>query len=89
MCMCDCLYQIAMTKFLTYRYMDPGNWATNIAGGAAFGYTLILVIFLSSITAMFVQFLALKLGIVSNRDLAQACRDAYRPWVSHLQVEHR
>jgi manganese transport protein len=69
--------------------MDPGNWATNIAGGAAFGYTLVLVIFLSSITAMFVQFLALKLGIVSNRDLAQACRDAYKPWVRHLYLEHQ
>lgn len=62
-------------------YMDPGNWATNIAGGASFGYTLIIVIFLSSVTAMFLQFLSLKLGVVASRDLAQACRDSYKPWV--------
>ena len=59
--------------------MDPGNWATNIAGGSAFGYTLLIVILLSSITAMFLQYLALKLGVVADRDLAQACRDAYHP----------
>lgn len=61
--------------------MDPGNWATNIAGGSAFGYTLLIVILLSSVTAMFLQYLSLKLGVVSDRDLAQACRDAYHPKV--------
>lgn len=61
--------------------MDPGNWATNIAGGSAFGYTLLIVILISSITAMFLQYLALKLGVVADRDLAQACRDAYHPKV--------
>ena len=59
------------------RYMDPGNWATNIAGGASFGYTLLIVILLSSLVAMFLQYMAMKLGIVAERDLAQACRDAY------------
>ncbi len=61
--------------------MDPGNWATNIAGGSAFGYTLLIVILLSSLTAMFLQYLSLKLGVVSDRDLAQACRDSYHPKV--------
>lgn len=64
--------------------MDPGNWATNIAGGASFGYTLLIVILLSSITAMFLQYMSLKLGVVAERDLAQACRDAYHPYVSLL-----
>ena len=58
-------------------YMDPGNWATDIAGGARFGYTLISVILISNIFAIFLQHLSLKLGIVTGRDLAQACRDHY------------
>jgi manganese transport protein len=58
-------------------YMDPGNWATDIAGGAKFGYTLLSVIFISNIFAMFLQHLSLKLGIVTGRDLAQACKDHY------------
>jgi len=58
-------------------YMDPGNWATDIAGGAKFGYTLLAVIFISNIFAMVLQHLSLKLGIVAERDLAQACRDNY------------
>ncbi|CAI5505032.1 unnamed protein product [Closterium sp. Naga37s-1] len=57
--------------------MDPGNWATDIAGGSAFGYTLLFVVLMSSICAMFLQSLSLKLGVVGERDLAQACRDAY------------
>jgi len=63
-------------------YMDPGNWATDIAGGAKFGYTLIFVIFLSNLFAMLLQHLSLKLGIVTGRDLAQACRDSYSRPVS-------
>jgi NRAMP (natural resistance-associated macrophage protein)-like metal ion transporter len=59
---------------------DPGNWATGLAGGAQFGYSLLFVILLSSIAAMFLQHLALKLGVASGRDLAQACRDAYPRW---------
>lgn len=58
-------------------YMDPGNWATDIAGGAKFGYSLLSVILLSNLFAMLLQHLALKLGIVTKRDLAQACRDAF------------
>ena len=60
-------------------YMDPGNWATDIAGGSAFGYTLLSVILLSNIMAMVLQSLAAKLGIVSGLDLAQACRQHYSP----------
>ncbi|MBI5395804.1 MAG: Nramp family divalent metal transporter [Verrucomicrobia bacterium] len=58
-------------------YMDPGNWATDIAGGSAFGYTLLSVILLSNLMAILLQSLAAKLGIVTGRDLAQACRDHY------------
>jgi manganese transport protein len=58
-------------------YMDPGNWATDLAGGAQFGYTLVSVILISNIMAIILQHLALKLGIVTGRDLAQACRDGY------------
>ena len=58
-------------------YMDPGNWATDLAGGSAFGYTLLSVILLSNIMAMVLQALAAKLGIVTGLDLAQACRAHY------------
>jgi manganese transport protein len=57
-------------------YMDPGNWATDLAGGARFGYTLLSVILLSNLMAILLQHLSLKLGIAAQRDLAQACRDA-------------
>ena len=65
-------------------YMDPGNWATDIAGGARFGYTLLSVILISNIFAMFLQHLAVKLGIASGRDLAQACRDSYSAPVNFI-----
>src|SRR5687768_4057190 len=58
-------------------YMDPGNWATDLAGGSQFGYTLLAVILLSNLMAVLLQGLASKLGIVTGRDLAQACRDHY------------
>jgi manganese transport protein len=58
-------------------YMDPGNWATSLAGGSAFGYTLLSVVLLSNIMAILLQALALRLGIAAKRDLAQACRDAF------------
>jgi manganese transport protein len=58
-------------------YMDPGNWATDLAGGARYGYTLLSVIMLSNLMAILLQALAARLGIVSGRDLAQACRDHY------------
>jgi manganese transport protein len=68
-------------------YMDPGNWATDLAGGSAFGYTLLTVILLSNLMAVLLQGLASKLGIVTGRDLAQACRDHYsRPVAIGLWV---
>jgi manganese transport protein len=68
-------------------YMDPGNWATDLAGGSAFGYTLLSVILISNLMAILLQGLAAKLGIVTGRDLAQACRDHYsRPATLALWV---
>ena len=58
-------------------YMDPGNWATDLAGGAQFGYTLLSVILISNVMAIVLQHLSVKLGIATGRDLAQACRDHY------------
>jgi manganese transport protein len=58
-------------------YMDPGNWATDIGGGSKFGYTLLSVVLISNLMAMFLQALSAKLGIASGRDLAQACREHY------------
>jgi manganese transport protein len=58
-------------------YMDPGNWATDLAGGAKFGYTLLSVIMISNLMAILLQALSARLGIASGRDLAQACRDTY------------
>jgi manganese transport protein len=63
-------------------YMDPGNWATDLAGGSRFGYTLLSVILLSNLMAVLLQGLSSKLGIVTGRDLAQACRDHYSRPVS-------
>ena len=63
-------------------YMDPGNWATDLAGGARYGYTLLSVVLISNLFAILLQHLAAKLGIVSGRDLAQACRDHYSRPVS-------
>ena len=63
-------------------YMDPGNWATGIAGGSRFGYTLLSVIALSSLMAILLQSLCTRLGIATGRDLAQACRDHYSRRVS-------
>ena len=65
-------------------YMDPGNWATDLAGGARYGYTLLSVVLISNLFAMLLQHLAAKLGIVTGRDLAQACRDHYSRPVSLL-----
>ncbi len=68
-------------------YMDPGNWATDLAGGAQFGYTLLVVVMISNIMAIVLQSLALKLGVVTGRDLAQACRDHYpKPVATALWV---
>src|SRR3954449_10309568 len=66
-------------------YMDPRNWATDLAGGAKYGYTLLSVIMISNLMAILLQALSARLGIASGRDLAQACRDSYsRPVVMVL-----
>jgi manganese transport protein len=65
-------------------YMDPGNWATDIAGGSQFYYTLLSVVIISSLMAIFLQHLALKLGVATGRDLAQACRDHFHPGVNFI-----
>ncbi|MDI3471698.1 MAG: Manganese transport protein MntH [Pseudolabrys sp.] len=62
---------------ISVGYMDPGNWATDIAGGSRFAYALLSIILLSNLMAILLQALAARLGIVTGRDLAQACRDAY------------
>lgn len=68
-------------------YMDPGNWATDLAGGAKFGYTLLYVIMISNLMAILLQHLCIKLGVVTGRDLAQACRDHYsKPTVWFLWI---
>jgi manganese transport protein len=63
-------------------YMDPGNWATDLAGGSRYNYTLLSVIMLSNLMAVLLQSLAIKLGVVTGRDLAQACRDHFSRRVS-------
>ncbi len=71
-------------------YMDPGNWATDIEGGARFGYTLIWVLLMSNLMAVLLQTLSARLGLVTGRDLAQACRDSYNPavrWVLFVLCE--
>src|SRR5579863_90217 len=63
-------------------YMDPGNWATDIAGGSRFGYTLLFVIMASNLMAILLQSLSLKLGVATDRDLAQLCHENYGPKAS-------
>jgi manganese transport protein len=63
-------------------YMDPGNWATSLAGGSKFGYALLTVALISNLMAVLLQALCARLGIGAGRDLAQACRDAFPRWVS-------
>ena len=68
-------------------YMDPGNWATDLAGGAKFGYSMLFVVMVSNLMAILLQHLSVKLGIATGRDLAQACRDHYsRPTVWFLWI---
>lgn len=69
---------------ISVGYMDPGNWATDLAGGAQFGYTLLFVIMLSNLMAILLQALCARLGIATGRDLAQACRDHYSRPVSFM-----
>jgi manganese transport protein len=63
-------------------YMDPGNWATDLEAGSRFGHALLSVVLVSSLAAMLLQTLSLRLGLACGRDLAQACRDRYRPGVN-------
>lgn len=63
-------------------YMDPGNWATDIAGGSMFGYQLLWVLLMSNLIALLLQSLSARLGIVSGMDLAQASRKIYAPWIN-------
>ncbi len=63
-------------------YMDPGNWATDLAGGSRYNYALLWVLLMSNLMAVLLQSLAARLGIVSRRDLAQACRETYPRWVN-------
>src|SRR5262249_6490723 len=63
-------------------YMDPGSWATDLAGGARFGYQLIWVLLMSNLIAVLLQTLSARLGVVTGKDLAQACRDFYPSWLS-------
>ena len=67
---------------ISVGYMDPGNWATDIAGGSQFGYTLLFVIMVSNLMAILLQSLSLKLGVATERDLAQLCRENYGRTVS-------
>ncbi|MGA2558278.1 MAG: Nramp family divalent metal transporter [Terracidiphilus sp.] len=67
---------------ISVGYMDPGNWATDIAGGSRFAYTLLSVIMISNLMAILLQSLSLKLGVATERDLAQLCREAFGPWAS-------
>jgi len=67
---------------ISVGYMDPGNWATDIAGGSRFGYTLLSVIMASNLMAILLQSLSLKLGVATERDLAQLCHDSYGRRVS-------
>ncbi len=62
-------------------YMDPGNWATDLAGGSRFGYQLVWVLLMSNLMAVLLQTLSARLGVVTGRDLAQACRDSYPRWI--------
>ncbi len=68
---------------ISVGYMDPGNWATDLAGGSQFGYTLIWVLLMSNLMAVLLQSLSTRLGVVYGRDLAQACRAAYPPVVNY------
>ncbi len=72
------MYAFAGPAYLvSVGYMDPGNWATDLAGGSRFGFRLIWVLLMSNLMAVLLQTLAARLGVVTGRDLAQACRDAY------------
>lgn len=76
---------VCLVELMRYsaRAVDPGNWATDIAAGSAYGYKLLIIVLLANCLAIFYQALALKLGVVAERDLAQCCRDAYPRWANY------
>ncbi len=79
------IFQVAGPGLLvSVGYVDPGNWATDIEAGSRFGESLLWVVVLSSLVAMLLQTLSLRLGIVANQDLAQACRRHYRPQINYF-----
>ncbi len=69
---------------ISVGYMDPGNWATDIAGGSRFGYTLLFVIMASNLVAILLQSLSLKVGVATERDLAQLCHESFGPRISFV-----
>ncbi|WP_396171012.1 Nramp family divalent metal transporter [Flavobacterium sp.] len=69
---------------ISVGYMDPGNWATDIAGGSQFGYALLWVLLMSNMMALLLQSLSARLGIVTQRDLAQASRETYSPFINYI-----
>jgi manganese transport protein len=69
---------------ISVGYMDPGNWATDLAGGSQFGYALIWVLLMSNLMALLLQSLSARLGIVTQRDLAQASRETYSPFINYI-----
>ena len=76
------LAYIGPAYLVSVGYMDPGNWATDLQGGAQFGYQLIWVLLMSNLIALLLQSLSARLGIVRRRDLAQANREVYPPLVN-------
>ena len=69
---------------ISVGYMDPGNWATDLAGGSQFGYSLLWVLLMSNLMALLLQSLSARLGIVTQRDLAQASRESYSPFINYI-----
>ncbi len=69
---------------ISVGYMDPGNWATDLAGGSQFGYALLWVLLMSNLMALLLQSLSARLGIVTQRDLAQASRETYSPFINYI-----
>ena len=67
---------------ISVGYMDPGNWATDIAGGSKYGYSLLWVLLMSNLIALLLQTLSVRLGVVRGRDLAQASRETYPKWIN-------
>src|SRR5262245_12818325 len=75
---------IGPAYLVSVGYMDPGNWATDIAGGSQFGYTLIWVLLMSNFMALLLQSLSARLGVVRQLDLAQASRNTYHPVINFV-----